>query len=356
VLQNGNGIGIASVRRAVIEGNEIALQQSGRDRRRGRPVQLRKTGKEDLLSDDVTIRRNYIHHHILWRHPDNVQLYRGVHNFKLVDNLLLCGGQGVMTEEVEGGRMEGNVVVSSAANLVLFGHKNSDGWTLLHNTLGMPGIFLLSLSGKNYDAQENIFFSTPGPNGTAATRYADAAPDTYTATATCSGGSGTTWRAGTGRMPDPFRRTPSSPTCPKRRLVSGISPPTRSTLSTCPTPLASRRATTLEVNWDGVPRKIASVEGPKPRSPQRSPAPSLHVHPAGVLGKKTDIALNTRPAPDSPPETRRKRRRLLPGLWRLTRKATSKVPDTAPSPPFRPMCARESWTRQHGSPARDPLK
>jgi len=59
-------------------------------------------------SDDILIKRNYVHDHLLWGHPDNIQLYRDVTNVRFIENLLIAGGQSVMMEETTKGWLVAN--------------------------------------------------------------------------------------------------------------------------------------------------------------------------------------------------------------------------------------------------------
>ena len=108
-------------------------------------------------SSDITVRRNYLHHHLLWGHPDNFQVYRGVKNLKFVDNLLLAGGQSMMMEQIDGGLLQGNMIVGCGAYSVIFGHKNSNNFRMRNNTVAFSGYGCMSLTGHTYDVQTNVF-------------------------------------------------------------------------------------------------------------------------------------------------------------------------------------------------------
>ena len=160
VVNNASGIGVLSARNVNVEENEVAFNEvdgiivagdvSGRYGKPGaNPADETR---------DVTLRRNYVHHHMLSAHPDNIQMYRGVHDVKLIENLTLGGGQSLMTEETDGGELTGNVFLSSDANMILFGHGNSHNWTLKNNTLALPGYNIISFTGHNYNATNNIFY------------------------------------------------------------------------------------------------------------------------------------------------------------------------------------------------------
>ena len=149
-VRNYCGVTLHTVRGALVEENEIA-----------------RNGMDGLIiswkSDDVTVRRNYIHHHLLWGHPDNMQMYRGVTNVRLIDNLLLAGGQAIMTEETSGGLLQGNMIVGSGAVAVIFGHDNARDWRVVGNTIAFCGYGCLSLTADAYALRENVLVTgTPG--------------------------------------------------------------------------------------------------------------------------------------------------------------------------------------------------
>lgn len=155
VLANGNGLGIASSHDVLVQRNEIALNMVD-----GLTVAGNVSGKPDgePTTQTVTVRRNYIHHHLLMGHPDNVQTYRGVEKLTLEDNVLLWGGQGIMTEETNNSTVRNCVVVGTEAVAVIFGHANASDWTVERSTVGLGGWGALSMTAKGYQLNHNIFF------------------------------------------------------------------------------------------------------------------------------------------------------------------------------------------------------
>ncbi len=108
-------------------------------------------------SADITARNNYLHHHLLWGHPDNLQLYRTVKNVRFIDNLLLAAGQSIMMEQVDGGLLEGNMIVGCGAYSVIFGHRNTTNFRVRNNTVAFSGYGCMSLTGHTYDVTDNVF-------------------------------------------------------------------------------------------------------------------------------------------------------------------------------------------------------
>ncbi len=159
-MLNGGGIGIASANNILVEGNEIALNMVD-----GIDVAGNVTGRPngEPETSNVMLRRNYIHHHIFLSHPDNVQAYRGVKNWIIEDNVLLFGGQAVMTEEVDGAALRNTVAVGTGAVAVIFGHSNSHHWTIENCTVGLGGWGTFSLTGKEYNLRNNIIWNSPLP-------------------------------------------------------------------------------------------------------------------------------------------------------------------------------------------------
>jgi len=155
VVANGSGISMASSSRATVQQNEIASNMVD-----GLIVAGNVSGKPDAepTTCDVLVRQNYIHHHLLLGHPDNVQTYRGVERLTLQDNVLLWGGQGVMTEETNHSELRNCVVFGTGAIAVIFGHGNAGDWTVQGCTIGLGGWGALSLTARNYQLHHNIFF------------------------------------------------------------------------------------------------------------------------------------------------------------------------------------------------------
>ncbi len=148
-LHNYYGVVLIESKGVVVEENEIGY-----------------SGVDGLIiswkTSDVTARRNYIHHHLLWGHPDNVQFYQGVTQVRLIDNLLLGSGQGIMMQETSDGLIQGNMIIGCMAIPVIFGHKNAENYRVHNNTIAFGGGVCMSLTAHHYDVQENIFVTGQG--------------------------------------------------------------------------------------------------------------------------------------------------------------------------------------------------
>ena len=262
VVNNASGIGVLSARNVTVEENEVAFNEvdgiivagdiSGRYGKPGANPADETSG--------VTLRRNYVHHHMLSAHPDNIQMYRGVHGVKLIENLTLGGGQSLMTEETDGGELSGNVFLSSDANMILFGHGNSHNWTLKNNTFALPGYNIISFTGHNYNANNNIFY---GPlTNIVATYRGDhnlfsqmprgAKFESYPTFAAVAAATGQEEHSVLDAAP--FRNVPKS-----QGVGEVLSLATRDSM------LLRDAATfvvgdTIEINWDGIARKLTGVE------------------------------------------------------------------------------------------------
>ena len=153
---NVSGMSVASGQDCLIEGNEVCFNVVDGVTVAGN-VSGRVGGEPN--SSNITLRRNYIHHHYMLSHPDNVQAYRFVKNLVLEDNVMLWGGQGLMTEEVDGGVIRNCVIVGSAARAIIFGHGNSNDWTVENSTIGLGGWGLIGMDGKGYRIHGNIFWN-----------------------------------------------------------------------------------------------------------------------------------------------------------------------------------------------------
>jgi len=140
-LYNSYGLGLHTVSNSVIEENEIAYNTTD-----GIIVSYNST--------DVDVRRNYIHHHLLWGHPDGIQIYIGVKNVRFIDNLLIASGQSIMMGDTSDGLLKGNMLIGSAAYSTIFG---ADNYRILNNTIAFSGYGSMNLRGNNYEVRENIF-------------------------------------------------------------------------------------------------------------------------------------------------------------------------------------------------------
>ncbi|NRA39706.1 MAG: right-handed parallel beta-helix repeat-containing protein, partial [Planctomycetes bacterium] len=124
-------------------------------------------------SRDIQVARNYVHHHLFWGHPDNMQMYRDVAKVSFTDNFLFTSGQGLMCEQANDCTFRGNLCVGTVANTLILGHQDTSRWEVSHNTFAYTGYSCMSLTAEDYDVHHNIFvtgqpsvfFSTKGVKG-----------------------------------------------------------------------------------------------------------------------------------------------------------------------------------------------
>jgi parallel beta-helix repeat protein len=149
IYRNGYGVALSGQAGTRIEGNEIA-----------------ENSVDGLIIShgctDITVKNNYIHHHCLYGHPDNVQFYRDVKNIRIEGNFVLAAGQSFMMEQVEGVTFTNNIVAGADANMMIMGHGNANGGTWERNTLALWTSSLFSLTGKDYRMKGNMFVNTGG--------------------------------------------------------------------------------------------------------------------------------------------------------------------------------------------------
>jgi parallel beta-helix repeat protein len=140
------GIGLGTTSDTLIEENEIA-----RNTMDGLIVSYN--------SANVTVRRNYIHHHLLWGHPDNIQLYNDVKNIRFIDNLLIAGGQSMMMAGTTDTLIQGNMVIGSRAYSLILGQKTSENYRLYNNTIAFSGLGCINMMARGNDVRENVIVS-----------------------------------------------------------------------------------------------------------------------------------------------------------------------------------------------------
>jgi len=265
---------------------------------------------------DVTVRNNYLHHHLLWGHPDNLQLYRDVKNVRFIDNLLLAGGQSIMMEQVEGGLLKGNMIVGCGAYSVIFGHQNANAFRVHNNTIAFSGYGCMSLTGKTYDVQANVFVT-----GHAGPMYGVRGVEGYTGDRNLFWNapglaskkvlvSDKAWhndlasfQAASGVEANSVYGDPKFRNAPRSLAVIDSNRLTECTRESWPLrkghpPVSA--GDTVEVNFDGVARKVAAVKGDV-----ITVSPALSAKPTkGWLvanwGKTTSLKLDLRLGGSSP--------------------------------------------------------
>lgn len=140
-MHNSYGVALHTTTDMIVEENEIAYNTTD-----GLIVSWNST--------DVDVRRNYIHHHMLWGHPDNIQTYNDVKKVRFIDNLLIAGGQSIMISGTTDSLLKGNMIVGCAAYSIIFG---SDNFRVHNNTIALTGYGCMNFRGNDYDVRENIF-------------------------------------------------------------------------------------------------------------------------------------------------------------------------------------------------------
>ena len=156
VANEDMGITVGSTETALVEGNHIYYSMVDGLRVVGNAG----SNPDEPNSSNVTVRRNYIHHHHYMSHPDNIQTFRGVTNLTIEENVLLFGGQNTMTEQNSDSTLRNNVSLFTEAYITIFGHKSAHRWLVERNTFGYGGwgSFIMDSDGiKFYD---NIYIGT----------------------------------------------------------------------------------------------------------------------------------------------------------------------------------------------------
>lgn len=155
VFGNLNGVVVISTPDAVVEENEVCFNYADGIVVAG---DISQKGDEPQ-SDNAVVRRNYMHHHFLLEHPDNLQFYFGTDNITIEDNLAILAFQGMMSQDVDGGTMENNIFLGASAMVLIFGHNTSNHWKLKNNTLGLGGWGAILMVGEDYQIDDNVFYN-----------------------------------------------------------------------------------------------------------------------------------------------------------------------------------------------------
>lgn len=110
-------------------------------------------------SHRVYVRRNYIHDHVLYGHPDNLQFHHGVYDIWYEDNAIVNSGQSCMMEDGHGIHFINNIIAASGAYMLHTGNP-SDHIEVRNNTLALSGYGLFGVRDTilNLDFRNNIFY------------------------------------------------------------------------------------------------------------------------------------------------------------------------------------------------------
>lgn len=108
-------------------------------------------------SENAMVRRNVVHHHSRFGHPDNFQTYRSVKNVTLDSNVIVASGQGAHTQETTNLVARNNIFAGATANLFFTGKGDSDGgYTLEGNTFTLFSQGGIVLVGNGHVFRNNI--------------------------------------------------------------------------------------------------------------------------------------------------------------------------------------------------------
>jgi hypothetical protein len=107
-------------------------------------------------SGNFRIVRNCIVDHWGGSHPDGFQVYRGANNLYVDSNLIFNPGQGYMAEETDTSTWVNNMIIFAHHTGLLLGHRSSDNYTLINNTIAYAGTRALVVDGKNARVRNNV--------------------------------------------------------------------------------------------------------------------------------------------------------------------------------------------------------
>lgn len=309
VFGNLNGVVVISTPDAVIEENEVCFNYAD-----GIDVvgDVSQKGKEPN-SDNAVIRRNYMHHHFLLEHPDNLQFYFGTDNVTIEDNLSLLAFQGMMSQDVDGGTMNNNIFFGASAMVLIFGHNTSNDWTVQNNTLGLGGWGTILMIGSDYQIDHNTFYNNRhGGGDTYRGDYNllwNTDPDRPVLTTGKPGYKNfhtvAEFTQATGKEAHSKRADPRLANVPAAQAVVTDYEKATPELLYLRQPVGKPTdgfavGDTIEINGDGVARQLTEVTAeairfapPLPEAPFRSPL-------VWNWGDKQDMTLDFTPAPGSP--------------------------------------------------------
>ena len=305
IAQNYWGAGFNDIDNLTMEQCEVAFNDEDGIRVSGRvwDKNSKKLGATDLKFSQV-----YVHHHQYQGHPDNIQFFRGVGRVEFDRCLLMYGGQQMMMEQTEEMKLTNSVVligINRALNLFSYDNPKANGWEVKNNTIGYSRYNPVAMNGFNNSSIANLYFQFDQP-ALLPSRGLKADYDWFAPTYQKKRGYRVERPKGdTGEVKV---QENSKEGAPQLRNVPASMTTSGGGSSASPTKLSfAGEAKTdfavgdlIEVNGDGVARKVETVEG---NAITFSPAlPSAPFRYSNVLNwkKNTDFQIDIRPKADSP--------------------------------------------------------
>ncbi len=150
-----HGITVIQGDTITLRGCEVAFNDmdgivfSGRKSEPQRPLQ------------NVRLLSCYIHHHFNLGHPDNTQIYSHVRNVAYEDNLLQFGGQNAMLQECAGLRFTNNVFLGALARHVILGHNSAHHAEFIRNTFAFARHGAMGTAATGVTLMANVFYHNP---------------------------------------------------------------------------------------------------------------------------------------------------------------------------------------------------
>ena len=110
-------------------------------------------------SDNIRLVRNYLHDQWWDNHPDGLQVFAKVTNLLVDSNLIMNTGQGVQTSDTDGAKFVNNILVGQHHAGINLGHNSTDNTEFAGNTVAFSGFHALYFSGKNGLVRNNVFLA-----------------------------------------------------------------------------------------------------------------------------------------------------------------------------------------------------
>ena len=155
IVDNSYGVTISSARNVLVEENQIAWNLN-----------------DGLVvawdAEDIIVKKNAIHHHSRFAHPDNIQTYRGVKNYLLDSNVLVAAGQNAHTQQTVDFTARNNIIGGAVANSFFVSQSEPDskntgsekeggGYVIENNTFTLFANGAIPIYGGGHKFQGNIF-------------------------------------------------------------------------------------------------------------------------------------------------------------------------------------------------------
>ncbi|MFV0336746.1 MAG: right-handed parallel beta-helix repeat-containing protein [Chthoniobacterales bacterium] len=149
-----NGIGFSQGENILVRGCEITANDGDGIVFAGR------NNQPDAPLKNVRLENCYIHRHFYLAHPDNSQIHSNVQGVTYENNILFLAGQSVMIEKCEDMKFHNNIFFGVTARHVILGHGSSKQADFKNNTFAFSNYGSIGTAAEGVTLEENVFYQS----------------------------------------------------------------------------------------------------------------------------------------------------------------------------------------------------